>query len=186
MKYFAVAIDLNQELKKHAKEAWRLLEEQFCIQFISKHSPCPHIAIETGLYGNENKVLKVMKEVASQTPPFTIKGNGLGVFVGESPVIHIRWVKNNPLIKLRGKLGEKLQEQCQTPHSKISGYIENHDWLPKTTLAYKDSSYNNLPDVLKLLRPLPFDSKLEVSQLTLYEYSEGNSEKQLSMIPLSG
>jgi 2'-5' RNA ligase len=186
MKYFAITIDLNQELEKHAKEAWRLLEEKFSIQFISKHSPCPHIAIENGLYGDKIKVLEIIQEVASQTPPFTIKGNKLGVFVGQTPVIHIRWMNNNSLIDLRKKFGEAFNKQCQIPDSTISGYKENPDWLPKTTLAYKDSSYENLSNVLKLLQPLPFDSKLEVRQLTLYEYSEGNPEKQLNNVTLSG
>jgi 2'-5' RNA ligase len=186
MKYFAIVIDLNQELEKHAREEWRLLEEQFSIQFISKNSPCPHIAIESGLYGDENKVLEIMQEVASQSPPFTIMGNGLGVFVGQTPVIHIRWVNNKSLINLRIKFGEAFEKQCQAPNGTLSGYRENPDWLPKTTLAYKDSSYENLPDVLKLLQRMPFDSKLEVSQLTLYEYSEGNPEKQLNTVTLSG
>jgi 2'-5' RNA ligase len=186
MKYFAITIDLNQELEKLAREAWLLLEEQFSIQFISKNSPCPHFAIESDLVGDEKKVLEIIQEVASHTPPFAIKGNGLGVFVGQTPVIHIRWVNNNSLIDLRKKFGEAFNKQCHAPHSTISGYKDNPDWLPKTTLAYKDSSYENLSDVLKLLQPLSFDSKLEVSQLTLYEYAEGNPEKHLSTVSLSG
>lgn len=185
MRYLAIAIDLNGEIEKLAREAWRLLKENFSVNFISTNSPCPHITLESGIYGNLNSLLAVIKEVATHTAPFHIKANGLGVFIGESPVVHIRWLNNASLLNLRQAFMMKLLEKAsEVPYSSIAGYQSNIDWLPKTTLAYKDTSLETLSETLKVLSPLPFNCSLEVTKLTLYEYSDGNPEKQLDNIYL--
>ncbi len=185
MKYFAIVIDLNGELEKLAREAWHLLKEQFSIHFISTNSPCPHITLESGFRGNQTSVLAVTKEVASKTAPFSITANGLGVLICESPVVYIRWINNDSLFNLRQTFMKKLSERTsKTPHSSIEGYQSNIDWLPKTTLAYKDISIDTLSETLKVLSPLVFNCTLEVTKLTLYEYSDGNPEKQLDTISL--
>ena len=185
MTYLAIAVDLNGELEKLAREAWDLLKESFSISFISTNSPCPHITLESGLYGNQNSVLEVIKEVASNTAPFSIKANGLGVFIRESPVVYIRWVNNTSLFNLRHTFMIKILEQSsESPHSSIAGYQSNIDWLPKTTLAYKDTSLETLSETLRVLSSLVFDCSLEVTKLALYEYSDGNPEKQLDTISL--
>lgn len=186
MKYFAITINLNGELEQLAREGQQLLKKHLSIKFISTNSPCPHITLEGGLYGNQNSVLTAMSEVANKTLPFSIKANRLGVFVQESPVIHIRWVNNKALIQLRQELAEKLIERSNdNPSDSISGYQGNVDWLPKSTLAFKDSSYDTLPEALRILKPLVFDSILEVKKLALYEYSDGQPEKQLDTISLN-
>jgi 2'-5' RNA ligase len=183
MKYFAIIIDLNGKLEKLAREAWHLLKERLSINFISTNSPCPHITLESGFYGNQNSALVVIKEVASKTAPFSIKANGLGVFICESPVVHIRWINNDSLFNLRQAFMMKLSEQTsEAPHSPIAGYQSNVDWLPKTTLAYNDTSIDTLSETLRVLRPLIFNGSLEVKELTLYEYSDGNPEKQLNTV----
>ena len=56
--------------------------------------------------------------------------------------------------------------------------------FPKTTLAYNDTSIDTLSETLRVLRPLIFNGTLEVKELTLYEYSDGNPEKQLNTVSL--
>jgi 2'-5' RNA ligase len=183
MRYLAIAIDLNGELEILAREAWHLLKENLSINFISTNSPCPHITLESGIFGNQSSLLSIIKEVATHTAPFSIKANGLGVFIRESPVVHIRWFNNAPLFNLRQAFTKKLLERTsESPHSSIVDYKSNIDWLPKTTLAYKDTSLETLSETLKVLSPLAFNCSLEVRKLTLYEHSEGNPEKQLDTI----
>jgi 2'-5' RNA ligase len=185
MRYLAIAIDLNGELEKLAREAWYLLKENLSINFISTNSPCPHITLESGIYGSQNSLLEIIKEVASNIAPFSIKANGLGIFIRESPVVYIRWLNNSSLFNLRKAFMVKLLEQnSKTSHSSIGGYQSNVDWVPKTTLAYKDTSLDTLSKTLRVLSPIVFNCSLEVKKLTLYEYSEGNTEKQLDTICL--
>lgn len=186
MKYFAIIINLNGELEQQARKGWQLLKHNLSIKFIASNSPCPHITLESGFYGNQNSVLEAMSKVAKKTLPFTIKANGLGVFVQESPVIHIRWVNNKALIQLRQALAKELIERsCDNPTDSIFAYQANANWIPKTTLAFKDSSYDTLPETLRILKPLVFDSILEVKELALYEYADKQPEKQLDSISLN-
>ena len=186
MKYFAITINLNGELEQRARESWLLLKQHLSIKFISSNSPCPHITLESGFYGDQNSVLEAMSEVAKNTLPFTIKANGLGVFVQESPVIYIRWVNNKNLIQVRKALSKELIERSRdNPTDSILGYQVNANWVPKSTLAFKDSSYDTLPKALRILKPLFFDSILEVKKMALYEYAEGQPENQLVSISLN-
>tara|TARA_B100001123_G_C15307654_1_gene1023248 strand:- start:425 stop:958 length:534 start_codon:yes stop_codon:yes gene_type:complete len=144
------------------------------------------LTLESGFYGDQNSVLEAMSEVAKNTLPFTIKANGLGVFVQESPVIYIRWVNNKNLTQVRQALSKELIERSRdNPTDSILGYQVNVNWVPKSTLAFKDSSYDTLPKALRILKPLFFDSILEVKKMALYEYAEGKPENQLVSISLN-
>jgi 2'-5' RNA ligase len=185
MKYFAIVVELNGELAKIAREALHLLKDNLSINFISTNSPSPHITLESGFYGNQNSAIELIKEVVSKTDPFSITANGLGVFICESPVVHVRWINNDSLINLRHAFKVKLSGQTsEDSHSAISGYESNIDWLPKTTLAYKDTSIDTLSETMRVLHPLNFTGTLEVKELKLYEYSDGSPEKQLNTFPL--
>jgi 2'-5' RNA ligase len=185
MKYFAIAIDLNGELEKLAREAWHLLNEHLSINFISTNSSCPHITLESGFYGNQNAALAIIKQVARKTASFSITANGLGVFIRESPVVYIRWTNNDSLFNLRQAFMMKLSKQAsETHYGPIAGYRFDVDWLPKTTLAYSDTSFDTLTETLRVLSPLIFNYTLEVKKLTLYEYSHGNPEKKLGTVSL--
>ena len=79
-------------------------------------------------------------------PAFTIIGRGLGIFVAETPVIHIRWNINEKLLQFKHLVSNFLDHSQN--ERVISNYSIDLNWIPKTTLAYKDTSYKDLSKII--------------------------------------
>jgi len=66
----------------------------------------------------------------------------------------------------------------------------NHNWEAKTTLAYKDTDYKQLGEILLKMKELKFEFELKVQSLALYQIDDGKpevkiSESKLESIPTS-
>ena len=183
MKYFAVVIELNGDMEKLARHAWDILSNKLSIKYISSRSPCPHFSLGGGFQGKPEDVFEIMQRVGEQSQPFSIMGNGLGVFVRATPVVHIRWILNENLTRLRDCLNEQLINVSDINHSSsIKGFIENTDWVPKATLAFKDSTYEKLYEILKFVRPLKFDQEIMVDRIALYKFSIKDGDERLGYV----
>ena len=165
MKYLAVVIPLSGALLAQTLKCWDMLSEKYNLKYHSSHSVCPHITISSGRCVSRELFKEAVYSCIPQCTQITIKSNGLGVFVKESPVIYIRWFLSNELNNLSRLFQEKL----------ISIWSETDDssmrelWLPKSTLALKDTSYEQLPSVLDGLTQYNFEQSMVVDKLTLLE-----------------
>ena len=174
----ALVIDLDGESKKLALKAWEQLRNHFEIKFISSRSPCPHITLESDFEVLNHKQFKTRLSVFCKTQPsFFLDTRGLGIFVVDSPVIYIRWRKNNNLNLLKNNLSEFLE--LAQKDMIIKNYSVVEDWAPKTTLAYNDSQYECLGDIIQLFRFDEFKNSMKVRSISLYEYSNELGEKNL-------
>ena len=174
----ALVIDLDGESKKLALKAWEQLRNHLEIKFISSRSPCPHITLESDFEVLNHKLFKSRLSVFCKTQPsFVLDARGLGIFVVDTPVIYIRWRKNNNLNLLKNDLSDFL-ELAQKDRI-INNYSVVEDWVPKTTLAYNDSQYECLGDIIQLLRFDEFKDSMKVRSISLYEYSNELGEKNL-------
>jgi hypothetical protein len=168
LKYLAVVIELSGSMKEFAVEAWKRLKNEQNISFISDNSPCPHFMLVSGVTFDElDRLRGILTEVSSITPSCKIKGNGLGVFVREQPVIHIRWNLSPNIISLQQEIQDHL------------GQNADPNWVAKSSLAYKDSSYENLKLSLELLSGIDFNLTMDVNSIAIYQYGEGECEKKL-------
>jgi hypothetical protein len=61
----------------------------------------------------------------------------------------------------------------------ITCYEDDNNWQARSTLAFTDSSYNNLFDVLKCLRIIDSRKETLISELSIYEYGSQGREKKL-------
>lgn len=177
-KKLAVVIELQGEMESQSRLAWKTLAENLSVDFIPSMSVAPHITIDSGFRGNHKSVCELLGDIALQTSSFTMCGNGIGVFITESPVVHVRWLLNEKINKFKCKLGDALEEANR--NNKISEYEKDYNWLAKTTLAFNDTNYTNLVDVVNIVRILDFKQKMIVNKFALYEYSLDEGENKIA------
>ena len=121
-----------------------------------------------------------LRSSLEHTASFFLKGKGLGIIVLDTPVIHIRWIVNDELNALR-----KQAHLCLLGLQKqgvVSGYRNDPSWLPKTTIAFSDTSYDNLTAVLESINGINFSGSFHVENLSIYEYSLKDGEISISNI----
>ena len=95
-------------------------------------------------------------------------------------MIHIRWRVNEKLNSLRSQIYECLVDLQR--EGIVSGYRTDLNWLPKTTLAFRDTSYDNLPLVLNSIRDINFSGSFRVDNLSTYGYSLNDGESRMGDI----
>ena len=61
----------------------------------------PHITLESNICCEHEELSKIISVISKNVSNFSISGNGLGVFVVETPVVYIRWTINNNLLHLK-------------------------------------------------------------------------------------
>lgn len=166
---YAIVINLGGNMLVAARKGWYALRDKFHVEYISSRSSCPHITLSAGNCTlPETDVVGLVKEIAAGVRSFEISGRGLGIFVLETPLVYVRWV-------LSGELND-LYAMFQGSLKGIWGELETsyspEMWLPKTTLAFRDISYDQLPKVLAELQKFEFAQPMLVQKLSLLAFGE--------------
>jgi|TARA_B100000315_G_scaffold236142_1_gene251658 2'-5' RNA ligase len=176
-KRLAVVIELQGQLERSAREVWKKLAEEISVKYVSSSSPAPHIALEYGFKAQYDRLVKLLDNISTQFSVFSINGMGLGVYVYDAPNVHIRWRMNNNLLNLKNTLRTELSRANE--QGVIAEYEEDESWQAKTTLAQKDTSCDNLSQILGLARPYDFSQETIINGFSLYEYSDEEGERKL-------
>ena len=172
---YAIVIELNDEMLENAKNAQLLMSKNLGIKHIFNESPCPHITLESGLTtSNLDRFMQEVKKSCSSLNSFSILGRGLGIFLAETPVIHVRWFNNEDLIKLKLHVSNLIKKLFSEGVIKTS----NNDlsWLPKSTLAFSDTSNKDLSKILELINDIDFNKPILVNKIAVYKYSLNGGE----------
>ena len=182
-KKFALVLDLNGDMLNNSIIAMNIWLERFAINYIFSTSPCPHIVIDAGFYVNDIDNFQRSLEIAlNDISEFTIHGRGLGVFVAATPVVHIRWFVDEKFNKFRCQISNclaGLQNQ-----GVISDYRSDLNWVAKTTLGYEDTRYDKLSEIISSVKGINFKRSMDAENLSLYEYSRMEGQKQLATLKL--
>ena len=165
MKHLAVVIPLNNTLLSQTLKCLDLLSGKYSLKYHASHSSIPHITITSGRCVSRKIFQKAVYSCIPQCRKITIRSNGLGIFVKEVPVIYIRWFLSKEL----SNLCRLFQERMLSIWSRIDDTSVEGVWLPKSTLALKDTSYEQLPSVLEDLAQFNFQQNMLVDKLTLLE-----------------
>ena len=180
-KQLALVLRLSGSMLHAANRAMKILSERFSISYIASRSPSPHITIDSKFRISDIKQFhSTLGASLEHTASFFLKGKGLGIFVLGTPVIHIRWTVNDELNALR-----KQTHLCLLDLQKqgvVSGYRNDPSWLPKTTIAFSDTSYDNLTAVLESINGINFSGSFRVENLSIYEYSLKGGEISIGNI----
>ena len=178
-----MVIELQGEMEAHARSALKNLKDELNVDFISSGSPSPHITLESGFHGDSTSLERLLRDIAKQSNSFYINGKGLGVFVSKTPVVHIRWQLNERFLILKQILSNSLQGAFE--RHEITEFKKNIDWVAKTTLAFQDSSYENLYFILNTLQSNHFNMEMLIDGICLYEYSIEEGDQKLAFFPFA-
>ncbi|MDP6426314.1 MAG: hypothetical protein QF443_04930 [Dehalococcoidia bacterium] len=177
---YAIVVNLTGNMLAATLDGWDVLRKIFHIKYISSRSPCPHITLSAGSCNlNETDVVRLVKEIATDVKSFEISGNGLGVFVVETPVVYVRWLLSDKLDNLHTLVHGDMKRIW----SKFETHYTQEMWLPKTTLAFHDISYPKLPLVLEELKKIEFKQSMLVQNLSLLTF-EKQGETLRETIPI--
>ena len=174
-KLYAIAIQLNCCMEKENRQAWHMLDDKFGLKYISSRSDTPHLTILHDFKAEKQLMCTELEELSKKLTTFKITGNGLGIFVSSTPVIYIRWDINQQLLDL----ADSLRNHLSFVDKKI-----NLNWIPRSTLAFKDTNYDNLSQILMELQKLDFKREMVVDTLCLIEYSLEMGEKIIAHFKL--
>jgi hypothetical protein len=179
---FAVLLEIEGEMLKKAKNVQKQLSEKFDIKYILDSSPRSHITLESGFtINNFNHFKQNIISLCQKTACFSLQAKGLGVFIADKPIIYIRWWNNIKLFSLKNQLQDILN--TSSVNNIVDNYSIDLDWLPKTTLAYGDTKYENLSGVIKTIRELDFIESTKISSISIYSYLQGGVETSHARIP---
>ena len=169
MKSYAIVIELTENIRLEAISAMKKLKHEQKISFIYENTPCPHFMLVNNLkFKDLDKTKIALKSLCLSQKNFKVKSNGLGIFVKEKPVLYIRWLITENLTLFKKKVYNEI------------GINEDLNWIPKSTLAWKDTTYQTLEKSLLLLLTFNFELVLNVSSVCLYQFEEKKKEKKIN------
>ena len=113
------------------------------IKFMSTDHALPHITIISGKTKSIEKIYKKLKK--SKIKKFKLKSPGMGIFANKEPNLYIRWEQSLELLKASSKIAKETSKFFY----KIKQNSNNSQWVPKTTLAWKDLKYDDLSLIFK-------------------------------------
>ncbi len=166
MENYAVVINLNGNMLSSAIKSWDTLLSVFNIKHISSTSFAPHITLIAGSCSSkETEIINSLQKIVIDFAPFETVGNGLDVFILETPLIYSRWLLSEEMhrlyLALKSHLGwDIMQSYCPEV------------WQPKTTIAFHDTDYSCLPHALAKLRENNFKQPMIVKELSLLTFSK--------------
>ena len=169
-KRLAFVIELNGDMESSAREAWRVLDKELNIHYIANSTPCPHLTLAAEFTGDINAIAQMAQNLCQRVIPFTIDSAGLGIFIAQSPVLYVRWTLTEELIQLQKMISTELTMATQA--GIVDGYNANLNWIAKSTLAFQDTTYEDLPRMLELVRHFNFTQHMQITEISLYRYGD--------------
>lgn len=163
-----IASLLDKPATERVESLWQELDTQ-CGLVGVKITPFPHFSWQVTEGYDSPHLDTSLQDIASQMQPFTIRTAGLGIFSGESPIVYILIVKNEPLMRLHAMLWERMDKIAVHP---LPHYAPGQ-WVPHITLAYNDVRRDNLNCALKILAFQPFDWEIQIDNLVTIAQAEG-------------
>lgn len=164
---YAIIIPLIGQIGKVAFQMWDDLDKEFNINYLKKRSPAPHLTLTAGQSLTEvNVMLDRLKLFIANQRPFTIESNGLGMLMLASPLIYIRWHFSNELNNLYTSVSSYFKESIDV----LGSSVEQKTWIPKTTIAFKDITYEDLPKIIGKLHSYDLKQQMRFCQLALWTY----------------
>ena len=178
---FAIAIVPGERVCENIKKTWNIVYKNYGINFISSNSGLPHITLIQGLpENNKEEIINSIRSSIVSIKSITLCSKGLGVFLIKTPLVYLRWKNNKQLIELRNILFNNLVK------NKLVNENSNSDWIAKTTICFKDLSYeDNFTNIILTIKEMfTEDFNEEVERLVLIRYQDSEKEKVIEEFTL--
>ncbi len=124
----------------------------------------PHITYHLAESYHLPYVEALLARIAHETQPFIVRTDGLGIFTGTRPVIHVPVVRSIKLIELQQRLITAV-----APYStgETPGYYATPFWRPHITIARLQDRRELLPEIVNLLAARDFRWQFTIDHLAL-------------------
>lgn len=176
MKNFAIAFGFKGKLCGNIYKSWRILEEKFNIKYISSYD-IPHLTILAG----DTKKIEVIFECLKneKIKKFKIFSPGLGIFANEKPNLYIRWDRSEHLLKNSKNITNIVFNLFENIHE-TSNFCSSK-WVPKTTVAWKDLSYDNISSIYNEINFLFKKSYTIVDSIYFFDLSNNSLTHKIKL-----
>lgn len=163
-----VASVLDDKHFAMVENLWDEFKEKFGVHGIAK-TPIPHFSYHVAQRYDHEHLEKLLRRMATDIEPFTVKTNGLGIFTGSAfPVLYIPVIRNYDLTTFHNRMWQAVSEWAQD----TSDYYHPDNWRPHITLTHHDVSHELLPQVVSLLSKRSFNWEIRVENIALISGEE--------------
>lgn len=171
----AISLIIEKEPKKFVENVWRKIEKKFNVNYIYRRSKLPHITLVASFEEkDQDKLFNYLEKKVNNINSFELISNGIGIFILKTPLIYIRWFKNIYLEKIRSEIYDEILKMGILDNKDIT----NINWIPKTTICYKDIKLNHyFLNILKIIRiSYKEDMKCIINSLAIIKYNKKGEE----------
>ena len=176
MKNFAIAFGFKGKLYDNIYKSWRILEEKFNIKYISSYDT-PHLSI---IAGNTKKIEVIIEYLKNEKiKKFKIFSPGLGIFANEKPNLYISWERSKHLLKSSNHITNIVFNLFENFH-KTSNFCSSK-WIPKTTVAWKDLNYEDIPSIYRETNFLFKESSTIVNSIYFFDLSNNSLTHKIKL-----
>jgi 2'-5' RNA ligase len=160
----AITSLLDKSHSERVSELTELLERKFGLNGV-KMTPYPHLTLLTAEIPDMDELKEYLELTCLETPAFTIRTTGLGIFPGPSPVVYIPVLRTPPLNQLHSKLHRDISEMS----SEMGIYYNPSMWLPHISLALGDTTPAMLGPVLTFLCNYNFNWEISLDNISILQ-----------------
>lgn len=143
-------------------QLWEALKREFGVGQ-PQTTAVPHFSYHISPEYDLASLAQILRETAAATPPFTVKTSGIGIFLGEKPVVYIPVARTPTLLALHSQLWPRLDAISQN----APDYYTPANWFPHITLGHDDITPDNLGPIVTWLNSQSLTWDIQVSNLTL-------------------
>lgn len=160
----------DQPITQAVLNIWGDLQARFHLPHITEIA-YPHFSWHVAEDYDENGLKSKLAELASKTPPITVRTAGLGLFTGENLVLHIPVIRNAQLCELHQTIWELADQYAQQSNPFYAPDL----WLPHITIVSPfDLTPQVLPQIVSLLAMDSYNWEFKVASLCVGAYNPGS------------
>lgn len=156
----AIVSELDGPIAATARAIWQRLELELGLTG-SRALLRPHVTwlASDGIAADQAR--DTLPALVQARLPLTVTANGIGVFIGERPTLHLPVVRTREVDRLHHAILRALPDVDPLPQ------YDPALWQPHVTLAVNDVTWEELPTALMVVRRLIRSATDEVRSLTL-------------------
>lgn len=181
-----IASLLDDASAQAVRALWAELARAHGLREAARSVPFPHVSYHLARDYDLARIGAVMRRVAEQVAPFTMRILGLGAFREFEPVLYLAVERTAELDALHETLWRELAADTSVSHEPAELYA-SASWIPHVTLAQRDLTPETLESLLSTWSQRDFRREAHVSDLTLlYRRPDEATYTPLEQVTLSG
>jgi hypothetical protein len=159
----AIVSFLPEQQYRQVERLWTELQGAFSVRGVYI-TPYPHFSYHVAQHYDLDKVVPVLKRIASNIATFQVRTSGIGIFTSASPIIYIRVVRSLELSQLNEEIWKELSSASPA------------QWMPHITIGFGDITSENLPGIMHWLSERDFTWEFTVDNLAIIYDTDGKQE----------